>query len=253
MSNSGIYTNTFTHFYDLIYGDKDYAKESSFILHSINLFHPHIQDVLELGCGTGNYTQYFLNEPWNMYALDISPNMVEEFQSKGITGVELILEDLLKYQNPGKFDVILALFNVLGYLNSDLEVHKCFQNAFRNLKQNGLFYFDVWNKPGVHFHGFKTKVKKIENDDFIITRISESEFNENRNLVKVDFNLFVEERKTGHIHKSNETHWIRPFEKDEIDFWAKENGLQILSFEESYTGQPILENTWLATYILKKP
>jgi len=253
MNNRGTYSDTFCRFYDLIYKEKNYEGESRYIKDRIDKFHPDIKRVLELGCGTGNYSEILSQYGWNITGIEKSPDMIVQFQKKKISNATIIPSDLLNFRSPDPFDLVLALFNVIGYLLEDDQIQQCFQNVFQNLKAGGLFMFDLWNTEGVLFHQFQKKVKEAENSRYTITRHSNSAPLGIENLVGVDFELFIQDKFTGEKYSARENHTIRHFSNREIKRFAESAGLVLAQEEEFYSGFALGPTTWNAAYILRKP
>jgi len=67
-------------YYDLIYKDKDYEKEVDFIENIFWKNRP--KKILEVGCGTGNYTKILLKRGYEVTALDISEDMLKIAEEK---------------------------------------------------------------------------------------------------------------------------------------------------------------------------
>ena len=46
--------DTYAHYYDLLYQDKDYVAEAEYVAAYIQSHSPQAERILELGCGTGD-------------------------------------------------------------------------------------------------------------------------------------------------------------------------------------------------------
>jgi len=45
--------DAYSHYYDLLYRDKNYKAETDYICKNINELNPEAKSLLDLGCGTG--------------------------------------------------------------------------------------------------------------------------------------------------------------------------------------------------------
>jgi SAM-dependent methyltransferase len=96
--------------------------------------------VLDAGCGTGWFTEYFATEGASVTGLDISEQMVERTKARVPTAtvIQANLADPLKLENE-LFDLILSSLT-LQYLESWTLT---FNEFNRILKANGIFIFSV--------------------------------------------------------------------------------------------------------------
>lgn len=72
-------------FYDLLYGTKDYKFEFENILKRIPIV--EIDNVLELGCGTGTYSVIAAEYFENISAVDLSRDMIKYWSKETICNV----------------------------------------------------------------------------------------------------------------------------------------------------------------------
>lgn len=129
-----------------------YNETYDFILHALPK--PNTQ-VLEVGCGPGNITQYLLskNKHLQIIGIDVAPNMVELAQKNNPTANFQVLDCRAIAQLFQKFDAIIVGF-CLPYLNyADAETF--IQQCYAQLNEQGLLYisFVEGNK---NQSGFKT-------------------------------------------------------------------------------------------------
>ena len=110
----------------------------------------HAKDVLDVGCGAGNYTLKLLERlpNLNVTLVDLSRPMldraVERIQPKTNGSVESIPSDIRELElGSERFDIILAAA-VLHHLRSDDEWRVVFQKFHDSLRPNGsIWIFDL--------------------------------------------------------------------------------------------------------------
>lgn len=152
MDKTEVFGEKLAEIYDILYSDKPYTKEIDFIESLIQKYNMggKVKKVLDIGCGTGSHAYKLARRGYEVVGIDISPHMIkkaaERRDSAGIS------EDNLKFFTtsaeemslpllPGTFDVAIAMFNVMGYVN----LCKVIKNVYRYLRFGGLFIFDFWN------------------------------------------------------------------------------------------------------------
>jgi SAM-dependent methyltransferase len=187
--------------------------------------------------------------------IEKSPTMVEIANNKNIPKFDSKVGDISKLYNIDtelKYNVALSLFHVVSYLETNDNLLACFRGVVNQLEQGGLFIFDVWYSPAVYHQRPETRVRRKENDELKATRIAESRMFSDLNIVDVNFEIMITDKKTENLIVFNETHRMRHFSTPEINMLASTTGFKVLDAHEFLTYKAPSENTWGVTYILKK-
>jgi len=107
---------------------------------------PDAKNLLDIGCGAGNYSLKMLGkiQGLNCLLMDLSmPMLVRAMErvSANTSGrVEIMQEDILKAALPeNQFDIVLAA-SVLHHLRGDADWKNVFQKIYRSLKPGGSFW-----------------------------------------------------------------------------------------------------------------
>jgi tRNA (cmo5U34)-methyltransferase len=122
---------------------------------------PKIENILDIGCGAGNYTLKLLQKTaplaFDVTLLDLSQNMLDrarervgQVSNKTITTVA---EDIREWDaGEEQFDIVLAAA-VLHHLRTDTEWESVFAKLYRALRPGGaLWIFDLVHDthPAIH-------------------------------------------------------------------------------------------------------
>lgn len=69
----------FARYYDTIYNEiVDYESQANFLVKIFEKFHMgKVSPILDVGCGTGNYTFVFTNRGYQTTGIDLSGDMIE--------------------------------------------------------------------------------------------------------------------------------------------------------------------------------
>ena len=96
--------------------------------------------VLEIGCGPGNITKYLLSKrpDFDIYGIDIAPNMVELAKKNNPSASFAIMDSRQIDEINTKFDGIVCGF-CLPYL-SQRDTQKLIKDCYNLLNENGLIY-----------------------------------------------------------------------------------------------------------------
>lgn len=139
--------------------------------------------LLEVGAGTGQDSQFFIEENIVVTAIDLSESHVHYCQERGINAQVMDLYDLQFKDN--SFDSIYTLNTLLHIPKTDLP--DVLNELKRVLKQNGLIYIGVYG--GRDFEG------KNENDKFPEKRFFVYyPYKEYQNILKGYFEIIKSER-----------------------------------------------------------
>ena len=131
----------FAYYYDSLMDDQFYQDYYQFINQ-----HAKFKSVLELGCGTGEIAILLAKDKKQVYATDLSKDMLEVARMKAMdANVDLLLGriDMTDFETNQAVDLVLCLCDSLNYVLSKKKVLKTFKNVYDSLKYNGAFLFDV--------------------------------------------------------------------------------------------------------------
>ena len=211
-------------YYDLIYKDKDYEKEVDFIE---NIFWKNKpKKILEVGCGTGNYTKILLKRGYEVTAIDISEDMLKI--ARGKCTCKFIEGDIRSVSINDKFDVCIAMFAVMGYITKNSDIIKALNNIHRHLKPNGILIFDVWNGLAVMRILPECRVKEVENDKMRIIRVAVPNLKSLDHICEVDYKLLIINKEDSTFHEINEKHIVRFYFPQEIKHYLEDAGFEVL-------------------------
>jgi len=139
--------NLFYTYYDLLFGKKNYPQEAK---NCIRLYHRHsnlpLHSMIEIGCGTGNHTREFAKTIPEITALDIDKQMLALAKNKLVTKNKNVTFKLSRIEQVNdKVPLIVALFNVINYLEDFQKLDMFLKGVSKNLQTGGVFIFDAWN------------------------------------------------------------------------------------------------------------
>ena len=242
--------NAYSNYYDLLYRDKDYDAESSYIQKILNKNNITTGDILEYGSGTGKHGRILASKGYKVHGIELSDEMVRKaIQGDGFTCQQ---GNICEIQMNKKYDAILSLFHVISYQTSNKNLHDVFKRASEHLKSGGIFLFDFWYTPAVYAQRPAVRIKRLADDFIEITRIAEPELHPNENRVDVNYTIYARDLKLGSVQTMSEKHPMRHFTIPEIDLLASINGFERMHTEEFLTGKPSGEDTWGVCVSLRK-
>jgi SAM-dependent methyltransferase len=136
--------------YDLIHTSyKDYAAEAAELASLIRESHPRAQAILDVACGTAEHARRLtVDHRFQVDALDINPEFVRLARTKLPHG-RVFEADMMSFDVPGRYDVILCLFSSIGYAGTLENVERTLMRFRAHLSPRGVVLVEPWFAPGV--------------------------------------------------------------------------------------------------------
>lgn len=130
--------------YDRINGEI-YAPYAEFLDGAIRKYSEiPVQDVLDLGCGTGKITALMADKGYGMVGVDLSAEMLnlarEANEGKNTL---LLMQDMREFELYGTVQAAYSSFDCLNYIESAADLRKVFRLIANYLEPGGVFVFDV--------------------------------------------------------------------------------------------------------------
>jgi len=240
----------FANIYDeLIHEDINYEKVAEKIIDLCNENNLYFEDYLDLACGTGNVAINVAKFFKNIYAVDLSNDMLniafDKFKQNKIKA-KVICQDMCELNLNKKFDLITSVLDSTNYITEDEDLFSYFSNVYEHLKDDGLFIFDI---------NSYYKLSTVLGNN-IYTYSSEEIFYTWENSFEEDilnmFLTFFVRNETGLYEKFEEEHFERAYTEDYIEEILKECKFKVLCKFDGYTNNEVEENSERILYVLGK-
>ena len=233
---------------DLINEDINYDNMVSRIIEICNEHNIEFKDYLDVACGTGNVTVRLAKHFKDIYAVDLSEDMLREAFNKlkenRIKG-KIICQDMTEMQLNRKFDLITSVLDSTNYITDEDDLEKYFNSVKEHLKDNGIFIFDV-NSYYKLSEILGNNIYTYSEDDVFYTW--ENVFEDN--MVSMFLTFFV---KKGELYERfEEEHFERAYKEQEIEHYLNEANLEVINKFEGYTKNDVQANSERIVYVVKK-
>lgn len=240
-------------YYDLLYRDKDYQAEADYVATLIRQYHPQANSLLDLGCGTGKHAQCFAAQGLRVHGVDRSSGMLALAHARTRPGQLTFSQgDIRALALDERFDVVTALFHVMSYQTSVADLNAVFSGVAQHLAPGGLFIFDFWYGPAVLTDRPVVRVKRLENELVQVTRVAEPECIARDNLVKVQYDIFIQDKQQQQHQHCQEQHLMRYFFDPELDLLAQQHGFTTVASLAWQSDRAPDFNSWYAVRVLQR-
>ena len=246
--------NIYSQYYDLLYRDKNYSGEIYYIIKLIKENSNEAKTLLDMGSGTGKHAELFCNNGYIVHGIDLSEDMLKIAKNRIKDKEDKLSFSHSKIQELDlnkKFDVVVSLFHVMCYQNSNNELIKAFEAAKNHLKKDGIFIFDFWYGPAVLTDLPVKRIKRFENEKIKVTRIAEPVMHPDENVVDVNYDVFIKDIDSKKIIEKEELHKMRYFFDTELDLICKQVGFVIKQKYEWLSDKNPDFNSWNVVWIVK--
>ena len=242
-------------YYNLLYKDKDYKGEVDYVETLIRQARPVLDKcrILDVGCGTVRHSAVLAGRGHAVTGIDASEEMVRLARLGGGGTTRYLVADARRFRLEESFDVAISLFHVASYQTSNADLLGYFRSVADHLHPAGLFIFDCWYGPAVLHQMPGIRVKELEDDTLRIVRIARPTLEPEDDCVLVAFDLLLEKKVDGSLHRLREEHRMRYLFLPEIRGFLDSAGLQLLRSEEWMTGGRLGVETWSACFVAGKP
>ncbi len=198
--------------------------------------------VVELGCGTGTFTEAMAARGYDMIGIDNAPEMLNIASGKRersgipIMYLEQDMRELDLYSTAGTF---VSVCDSVNYLTEDEDVLQMMKLVNNYLYPQGIFIFDF---NTVHKYrdviGDATIAENREDCSFIW----ENYYHEKEAVNEYDLTIF---RKTenGLFERSVETHYQRGYTLPQMQAFVEKSGMKFITAVDADTHEAVTDDS----------
>ena len=244
----------YAYYYNAFYKDKDYAKEARQIDEILKKYGKNIHSVINYGCGTGKHDIELSRIGYSCTGIDLSETMIaiaKQNSKKEEKKIDFSVADIRKFEPEKKYDAVISLFHVMSYQNSNEDIRAAFQSARKALERDKLFLFDLWYGPGVLTDPPVVRVKEVEDDQYRLIRIARPVMYDERNIVDVNYEVLIIDKRTNITKTIKEVHSMRYFFRPELEILLQQAGFELMANIDCNTLEETDYNSWTSYFIAK--
>ena len=218
--------NSFAKVYDRLTDDVDYDRIFQYVEKIFAKYQVKPELVLELACGSGNFTKRLVDSGYDVIGIDSSVEMLDIAKEKCPQAL-LLQQDMTDFELYGTVDAIICILDGVNYVTDKRKLRRMFKWVENYLNPEGIFIFDINSE-------YKLK-NVIGNNTFIRSEddIFYSWENELEND-RVHFYLTFFNREGDKYERFEEIHTERIYKTDEIKEIIESSGMKILGVFPEY-------------------
>ena len=240
----------FANIYDeLIHEDINYDKVAEKIINLCTENSGDFDDYLDLACGTGNVAIKVAKYFKNIYAVDLSDDMLnvafDKFKKNKIKA-KVICQDMCELSLNKKFNLITSVLDSTNYITEDEDLLNYFSKVYDHLKEDGLFIFDINS-----YYKLSTilgnNIYTYSSDEIFYTW--ENSFEEE--ILNMFLTFFV--RTDNNLYeKFEEEHFERAYKEEHIEQILKECKFKIVKKFAGYSNDSVDADSERILYVVSK-
>ena len=184
--------------------------------------------VLELGCGTGTFTELLARQGYDMIGVDSSAQMLERaMEKKDQSGLDILylLQDMRAFELYGTVRAAVSVCDSMNYILSEEDLEQVFASVNNYLDPEGIFIFDL---KTIHYFrdvcGDCVLADSREEGSFIW----ENNWYEEEQMNEYDLTLFIREA-SGLYRREQELHDQRGYEINTVRRILIQAGMEWIS------------------------
>ena len=224
------YGRVFAKVYNLLWNDfADHIAPQVHDFYAATKAGQHRQPVLDLCCGTGRLSRFFLERDYRVMGLDLSEHMITYALENNLEYVvakqaDFIQDDAANFKLEEKFGLTVSTYDALNHLPDAVALVNCFRCVFDILLEGGHFIFDLNTRSGLkQWNGVMVRPGE---EIYLINR---GMYDEHTVKAWTKITGFVQD-EAGLFERFDETVYNTVFEMIAVRGWLLETGFRKVYF-----------------------
>lgn len=239
----------FAYSYDALMQDVDYKKRTEYLCSLFNAFDRMPTLMLDLACGTGEFSNRFAEKDVSVIGVDVSFDMLSLAREKSAevgNDVLYLCQDAAELDLYGTIDGAICCLDSLNHITDYERFCKAIERVSLFLEKDRLFIFDL-NTEYKHSKVLGNNTFVIDTDE--VYCIWQNEYKDN-NIVEINLDFFTPEGEA--YYRSGESFCERAYTADEIKYALEKAGLKIEAIFDDMTECAPTDTTERVVYVTRK-
>ncbi len=241
--------NEFAYSYDALMTDVDYEKRTDYICSLFEIFDRMPSLMLDLACGTGEFSNRFADKGVSVIGVDISYDMLsvarEKSAEKG-NDILYLCQDASELDLYGTVDGAICCLDSLNHITDYDNFCKAISKVSLFLEKDRLFIFDL-NTEYKHREVLGNNTFIIDTDD--VYCVWQNDY-DGENTVEINLDFFTPDGEA--YYRTSESFCERAYSDKQIKDALQKAGLKIEAVYEELTQNTPSDTTQRVVYVTRK-
>lgn len=231
----------FAEVYDMFMDNIPYEEWGEYLYSLLKEYGVDNGIIADLGCGTGNITQYLAAIGYDMIGIDYSDEMLNiAMEKRDENGYDILYlnQDMREFELYGTVSGIVSICDSMNYIIEEEELLEVFKLVNNYLDIGGVFIFDMNTIYKYTQIGDSTIAENREEASFIW----ENTYYKEDNINEYDLTLFIRDEH-GKYDKYTENHLQRGYSLEQIKKLITLSGMEYIGSYSAFTKEPVSDTT----------
>lgn len=233
---------SFAEVYDRFMDNIPYGEWADYVESLLQEYNIRDGLVLELGCGTGSFTEILSEKGYDMIGVDSSGDMLQtamEKRAQSGRDILYLLQDMREFELYGTVRAVVSICDSMNYITEYEDLVQVFRLANNYLDPGGLLIFDL---------NTEYKYERILGDHTIaecrdeVSFIWDNHYDRESRINEYDLTLFIQE-EDDRYRRFDETHYQKAYRTEEIEQAIRDAGMELAAMYDAFTRQPVREDS----------
>ncbi len=241
--------NEFAYSYDSLMSDVDYEKRTDYICSLFESFDRMPTLMLDLACGTGEFSNRFAEKGVSVIGVDISYDMLSVAREKSAeqgNDILYLCQDACALDLYGTVDGAICCLDSLNHITDYDKFCRAIERVALFLEKDRLFVFDL-NTPYKHREILGNNTFVVDTDD--VYCVWQNEY-DGKNTVAINLDFFTADGDA--YYRTSENFCERAYTEKEIKDALQKAGLQIEAVYEEMSQNEPNDTTQRVVYVTRK-
>lgn len=242
--------NDFACIYDELTKNADYEGRTRYMCSLFEKFDRMPTLLLDLACGTGEFSNLFAKRGVSVIGVDVSYDMLSVAREKSAeaeTDILYLCQDAAELDLYGTVDGAICCLDSLNHITDYNKFCKALSRVSLFLEKDRLFIFDV-NTPYKHKQILGNNTFVLENEN--VYCVWQNEYYEKNDTVEITLDFFTPDGDV--YYRTSENFCERAYTAGEIQTALNEAGLKIEAVYEEMTQNSPTDTTQRVVYVTRK-
>lgn len=239
----------FAYSYDALMQDVDYKKRTDYICSLFEIFDRMPTLMLDLACGTGEFSNRFAEKGVSVIGVDISYDMLAIAREKSAeqgNDVLYLCQDATQLDLYGTVDGAICCLDSLNHIPDYENFCKAIERVSLFLEKDRLFIFDL-NTEYKHREVLGNNTFVIDTED--VYCVWQSEY-DGKHTVEINLDFFTPQGDA--YYRTGESFCERAYTKNEIENALEKAGLKIEAAFDDMSQNTPTDTTERVVYVTRK-